>query len=542
MLRRLVVLLLVRAILAQGPAPAVRFRDVAHPSGLRFVLNHAPTPEKRIFESMAGGLATFDYNNDGRTDVFFTNGAARESMQKDSSDYFNRLYRNDGGMKFTDVTTDAGLAGRGFSIAAAVGDFDNDGNADLFVGGVGVNTLYRNSGSGKFQDVTPASGIDDPLWTAAAAWLDYDNDGRLDLWVTHYTPWPPAEDRFCGDRRAGLRVYCHPRFFPGLPNRLYRNLGGGKFEHVSARVGLNSTAMRGMGVAVNDYDRDGFIDVFITNDKGPNALFRNIGGRRFEEVGLAAGIALTDNGKAVSGMGTDFRDFDNDGLPDVVVAALYGETFPLFRNTGKGAFRDSTYSTGMARISTRFSGWGLGFVDFDLDGWKDVFATCSHVNDLIEKFEPTEYRQPNVVFLNKQGKFIDATPASGLALAPPRAHRGLAFADFNADGRIDAVTSSLLEPAEIWENTSATTGDWLIVRLHGMKSNRDGIGAHVRWGDQWNTMTTSVGYASSSHFGAHFGVPRGHAPDTLEVVWPGGKKQIVKSVKPNQVIVVTEEE
>ena len=526
---------------ASGPASPVRFRNVAEAAGLRFVLENEVTPEKRVIESFAGGLAAFDYNNDGRTDIFFTNGAAKTSMRKESPKYWNRLFRNDGGMKFTDATAEAGLAGEGYAMGAAAGDFDNDGNVDLFVAGVKRNVLYRNLGNGKFEDVTAKSGIADDEWAITAAWFDFDNDGRLDLWITHYSKWPPATDRFCGDAARNVRVYCHPKYFPGLPNRLYRNLGDGRFEDVTLRSGIAAYPGRGMGIAFADYDGDGFMDVYVTNDNEPNFLFHNLRNGKFDEVGLELGVALADGGKPVASMGADFRDYDNDGLPDLVIADLFRETFTLFRGAGKAGFRDITYPSGLGRLSTNISGWGPGLFDFNLDGWKDLFISCAHVNDLVEQFEPTQYRLSNHIFLNVGGVFQDGTAAAGPDFQRPSVHRGVAFADFNGDGKIDAVVSSLREPAELWENSSETTGDWLIVKLQGVKSNRDGIGARLKWGNQWNAMTTVVGYSSSGHFGVHFGVPKGQAPDTLEVFWPSGKKQIVTGVKPCQVLLVREE-
>jgi hypothetical protein len=527
-------------LLAAGSGGPVRFRNVAGAAGVRFTLDNDPLPEKRMIETMAGGLAVFDYNNDGRPDIFFTNGAAGLAMNKDAPRYWNRLFRNDGGWKFTDVTAEGGVAGQGYGMGAAAADFDNDGNVDLFVANVGGSILYRNLGNGKFQDITAASGIRDDLWAVAAVWFDYDNDGLLDLWVTHYAKWPAAMDRFCGDREKGVRVYCHPKYFQGLPNSLYHNLGNGRFEDVSVKSGVAQHLMRGMGVAIGDYDGDGFMDVFVTNDNAPNCLFRNLGNGKFEEVGLAAGVALMDSGKPVASMGADFRDYDNDGWPDLFVADLFNETFPVFRNTGKGDFRDAGYATRLGPRSAKMSGWGVGLFDFNLDGWKDLFYSCAHVNDLVEQFEPTRYRLPNAVFINEKGVFRDGSAEAGPDFQAPRAHRGLAFADFNGDGKIDAVVSALREPAELWENITETDGDWLIVKLQGVKANRDGIGARVKWGGQWNVMTTSIGYSSSNHFGVHFGVPKGQGADTLEVWWPGGGKQMVTGVKPRQVLVVRE--
>jgi hypothetical protein len=531
-----------RLLAAPGPAaPPVRFRNIAQAAGLRFTLDNAATPAKRMIETMAGGLAAFDYNNDGRPDIFFTNGAEPASMEKDSPKYWNRLFRNEGGMKFTDVTAEAGLAGAGYSMGAAAADFDNDGNVDLFVAGVGRSSLYRNLGNGRFEDVTARAGIRDSWWAVAAGWFDFDNDGLLDLWIVHYTAWPPPADRFCGDSGRKIRVYCHPKYFAGLPGRLYRNLGGGTFEDVSEASGIAAHAGRGMSVAFADYDGDGFLDAYVTNDNEPNFLFRNLGNGKFQESGFAAGAAIPDSGKPVASMGVDFRDYDNDGWPDLNITALAGETYPLFRNTGKGQFRDMTYPSRLGRAAAKVSGWGNGFFDFNLDGWKDLFTANAHVNDLVEQFEASRYRLPNSIFINENGVFRDGSADAGPDFQAARAHRGAAFADFNGDGRIDVVVSALGEPAELWENVTEPPGEWLVVKLTGVKCNRDGIGARVRWGNQWNLMTTAVGYASSSHCGVHFGAPAGQAAGSLEIWWPGGKKQVVTDLSPRHISNIREE-
>jgi len=345
-------------------------------------------------------------------------------------------------------------------------------------------------------------------------------------------------DRFCGDTVRQVRVYCHPKYFKGLPNRLFHNLGNGKFEEVTQSSGLAAHPGRGMGVAFADYDGDGFLDVFVTNDNEPNFLFHNLKNGKFEEVALLAGVAMLDSGKPVASMGSDFRDYDNDGWPDIVYVDLFQETWPLFKNTGKGAFRDATYSSGLGKLSAKKSGWGPGLVDFNLDGWKDLFVSSAHVNDLVEQFEPTAYKQPNQIFENRKGVFVDVGATAGEAFQTPRAHRGVAFADFNGDGRMDAVVSSLMDRAELWENTTETEGAWLLVKLRGTKSNRDGIGARVKWGEQWNTMSTNIGYSSSAHIGVPFG-SLSPAP-VLEIWWPSGVHQIVNDVKPNQVLQITE--
>ena len=492
-----------------------------------------------MIETMPGGVAAFDYNSDGLTDIFFTNGASIPSLEKDSPKFFNRLYRNEGGMKFTDVTLEAGVAGAGYCMGAAAADYNNDGYTDLFVAGVYRNILYRNLGNGKFEDVTKEAGIKSDKWSVAAGWFDYDNDGWLDLFVVNYAHWTPDFDRFCGDRDRNLRVYCHPKYFEGLSNTLYRNKRDGTFEDVTVKAGIATHIGRGMSVAFADYDNDGLMDVFVTNDNMPNFLFHNRGDGTFEEVGLQAGVALTNNGLPVASMGADFRDYDNDGLPDLNVTALAGETFPLFKNSGKGLFQDSTHQSRLGVLTAKRSGWSNGFFDFNNNGWKDLFTANSDVNDLIDLFQSTHYKQPNSLFANLgNGTFEDTSAEAGFTLA--RAHRGSAFADFDNDGKIDVVVSALGEPAELWQNVSPDVNHWINLKLIGTRSNRDGIGARIKLGNQFNHMTTAVGYASSSSAGVHFGTDKLEKIDRIEIRWPSGVVQVLRNVATNQVLEVYE--
>jgi hypothetical protein len=524
-----------------GPAVTIRFRDVAAKAGLGFVLENDPTPRKHLVETMAGGLAAFDYDGDGLTDIYFANGASLPSLEKTSSKYWNRLYRNVGGFRFQDVTEKAGVAGSGYSMGAAAADYDNDGHVDLFVAGVGKNILYHNRGDGTFEDVTEQAGIKSGVWSVGAAWFDYDNDGLLDLFVVNYVQWSPEFDRVCEDASRQVRVYCHPRYFDGLPNTLYHNEGNGKFKDVSQESGIASHIGKGMGVAVADYDHDGLPDVFVANDKMPNFLFHNLGHGKFEQVALEVGAGLLDSGNPISGMGVEFRDFNNDGLPDIAFAALAGETFPLLRNKGEGLFEDATYSSHMALASRKYSGWGIGMFDFNNDGWKDLFTANSHVNDRVELFEATEYKQHNAVFLNRgNGTFQDVSQTAGQDFLTPRAHRGAAFADFNNDGRVDVVVSALGEAPELWENITVGENTWLIFKMQGTKSNRDGIGAEIRVDGQANQMTSAMSYASSSHFGVHFGTGKVRLVGKVEIRWPSGTRQVLTNVRTNQVLRVRE--
>jgi len=533
-------IVLALAVFAEVDAPPpIRFVEQATAGQLNFVLENNPTEEKHMIETMAGGLAVFDYDGDGRPDIFFTNGAEVPSLKKTSVKYWNRLYRNEGGMKFRDVTEQAGLAGTGYDMGAAVGDYDNDGQPDLFVAGVNGSTLYHNLGHGRFEDVTAKAGIKNKGWAVAAGWVDFDKDGKLDLWLVHYTKWQLPDDRYCGDAKRGIRVYCHPKYFAGLPSTLYRNRGDGTFEDVTEKAGLGQFAGRGMSVAFADYDHDGYPDALVTNDNMPNFLFHNKGNGTFEEVGLLTGTALRDNGKPVASMGVEFKDYNNDGRPDLLITALAGETFPVFQNDGKGGFVDATYPSRLGAAAVKHSGWGLGLFDFNNDGWKDLFTANSHVNDRVEQFESYAYRENDSVFVNQRGTFTDVSEEAGLILK--KAHRGAAFADFDGDGRIDAVVTSLGEPTELWHNVSPTPLHWLILRLQGVKSNRDGIGAVIRLGNQYAEMTTTVGYASSADWGVHFGLGNTAIIDKIEILWPSGVKQILREVKADQVLKVREQ-
>lgn len=516
---------------------SVRFELLRLPG----VLENHPTTEKYLIETMAGGMAAFDYDGDGRVDLFFTNGAPVPSLVKQHPRDDNHLLHNEGRLHFRDVTAESGLAGDGYSIAASAGDYDNDGRPDLFVAGVNGNRLYHNDGGGRFTDVTERAGLTSHEWSVGAAWLDYDRDGLLDLFVVNYVQWSAGSNPVCTASSGGLRVYCDPRKFTGLANRLFHNRGDGTFEDVSVKSGIARAIGKGMSAAIADYDGDGYPDIFVANDTTPNFLFHNLENGKFQETAFAAGVALNDDGKPVSAMGADFRDYDNDGRPDIVFTALTGETFPLFQNLGKGMFRDATFASRLGPQTMRRGGWGIAIADLNNDGWKDIVSANSHVTDNIDLFSGDRYRLANSVFLNRgDGTFVDVTAQAGGAFQAARAHRGLVVADLDNDGLLDVVVTVLGEAPELWRNVTAGAGHWMEFQLTGRASNRDGIGAEISLQGQTNLQSSSVGYASSALVPVHFGLGDSRIVPRVRVHWPNGKIQLLSNVAGGRRITVPE--
>jgi hypothetical protein len=535
-------------LLSQPIVAPVVFEEVAGARGLRFVTEPGRTDRRYQPETMVAGVAVFDYNGDGWLDVYAVNGAPMTTLEKSGPEYWNRLFRNDGRGSFTDVTEAARVSGHGYDLGIVAGDYDNDGDSDLFVAGLRRNTLYRNNGDGTFTDVTEAAGLArrdskyGALWAIAGAFLDYNGDGRLDLFVSNYVVWDRETDPPCGD--PGSPDYCAPSRYEGLPNSLFRNNGDGTFAEVSAVAGIRAHIGKGMGIGVADFDDNGWSDVFVANDTTPAFLFMNNGNEKFTEAGFERGVALPERGAPVAGMGVDARDVDNDGRPDVFVTALTADMFPLFRNLRGGAFEDVTIRSAVGGISRPFTGWGNAIVDLNNDGWKDLFAACGGVLDP-RGAAGARVPMPNALFLNRgDGRFTDGSAGAGDAFARRAVHRGVAVGDIDNDGRMDVIVTSLEAPIELWRNVSPAPNHWLLVQLMGTKSNRGAIGARLEVatasGKQYNTATAGVGYGSSSDPRVHFGLGKDALVKTLTVRWPSGAVTTLTDVPADQVLRVRE--
>jgi len=529
----------------------IRFEEIAAKAGLNYITANGNTENKNQPQTMVAGVALFDYDNDGFLDIYLVGGAAIPSLKKETPEYWNRLFHNNHDGTFTDVTEKAGVAGAGYGSGIAIGDYDNDGWPDIFLANVTGNQLFHNNHDGTFTDVTAKAGVSGAMfqgkkmWSVGAGWFDYNKDGLLDLFVVNYCVWDVNKDPYC-PLKAGVRAYCHPKLYTSLHNTLYRNNGDGTFTDVSQDTGIAPHFGKGMSVSFADYDGDGFLDAFVANDTTPAFLFHNIRGKRFEEVGISTGVAYAPDGSTLSGMGSDFRDVNNDGFPDIWYTAVEHQSFPLLINSKHDDFDDRTVASGLQATSD-MSGWSNGIFDFDNDGWKDLFVARSNVMDNVNQLLPNRhYPEPNTVFRNTgEGNFIEATHAAGPDVEAEGAHRGAAFGDLDNDGRIDAVVTVLGGKVKLFHNITEGDSHWILLKLVGTKSNRMGIGAQIRitmadGHSQWNQVTTAVGYASSSDSRVHFGLGTSRTIKEIEVRWPSGIRQTLHDVVGDRVLTIEE--
>ncbi len=528
-----------------------RFVDTTATSGVHFQHQASHTANKYLIETMGSGVALFDYDHDGRLDLFAVNGApftapvAKGTVpQKTGPKYWNRLYHNNGDGTFTDVTEKAGLQGIGYGMGVAVGDYDNDGNEDLYVTAYGGNRLYRNNGNGTFTDVTEKAGVGGGGWSTSAAWVDLDGDGYLDLVVLRYIQWD-WDDLWCGQHQPGYRGYCHPDVFQPIVMLVYHNNGDGTFTEEAHKLGLDKPG-KGLGIAIADYDRDGHIDLFVANDSMEEFLYHNKGNGTFEEVGLDTEVAVDGEGRTYAGMGVDFSDYNNDGLPDLVITNLANQKYALYKNSGDGTFSYTSYMSGLGGMTLLHSGWGVRFIDYDNDGWKDLLVAQGHDLDNVDlTFPQIHYREHFMVARNIDGKkFVDVSSVSGPVFQQRWVGRGMAIGDIDNDGRMDAVVTENGGPLHILMNETETGNHWIGVHLVGHKSNRDGIGAVIKvvtsTGPQWETVTTSVGYLSSSDPRAHFGLGKDSTVKTMEIRWPSGIVQTLSNVAGDRYVTIDE--
>jgi hypothetical protein len=527
------------------------FVDITQKSGVNFRYQASHTSKKYLIETMGPGVALFDYDNDGRLDIFLVNGAPLDDPtplgtipKKSGSTFWNRLYHQKADGTFEDVTQKAGLQGEGYGMGVAVGDYDNDGYEDLYVTGFGGNHLYHNNRNGTFTDVTAKAGVGGSGWSTSAAWVDLDGDGYLDLVVLRYLDWDFA-DVWCGEHREGYRAYCHPENFKAVSPLVYHNSGDGTFTEVAAKLGLAKPA-KGLGVAFEDYDKDGHLDLFFANDSMLEYLYHNKGDGTFEEVGLTAAVAADADGRTYAGMGVDFADYRNTGWPSLLVTDLANQRYSLYENNRDGSFNYVSQETGIGKMTLLHSGWGVRFFDYDNDGWKDLMIAQGHDLDTIELTAPTlRYREHLLLAHNDRGKgFTDVSGESGEVFQQSWVGRGLAIGDLDNDGRLDAVVTTNDGPAYVLHNEIQTSNHWLLLKLVGHKSNRDAIGAQIKIvtgdGPQYAMVTTAGSYLSSGDKRVHFGLAKQTQASTIEIRWPSGITQTLRDVRADQILQIDE--
>jgi len=533
----------------QPPQPknAISFVDIVPSAGITFRHDNAASPEKYLIETMGSGCGWVDFDQNGLFDIYLVNGAATQ-VYKPQFPLRSALYRNNGDGTFTDVTTKAGVGAEGlFGMGVAVGDYDNDGFPDLFVLGYGRCILYHNNGDGTFTDVTARAGVENiGRWASSAAWFDYDNDGRLDLVIANYVDWSPERNFYCGDRGPGMRSYCHPDDFHGQAPTLFHNNGDGTFTDVSKSSGIGLKGGNGLGVVTFDYDNDGWQDIFIANDHMPNYLFHNNRDGTFREVGYLAGVSVSADGQFEAGMGTDAADTTGTGRMDLIVAHLDMQLARVYQNSGDGTFEDATFRSKISYATYHISTFGTRFMDYDNDGWCDLFMANGHVLDNIERYHAdTKYAEPKMMFRNTgRGVFENVSDQLGPDFQSPRVSRGAALGDFDNDGDLDILINNCGQAPQLLRNDGGNSNHWLEIFLIGTKSNRDGVGARVKVtaGDRvlYEQRKGGMSYQSAQDPRLHFGLSQHSSVDSVEIAWPSGITTKLSNLKADQIIAVKE--
>jgi hypothetical protein len=532
---------------APSGASTVTFVDIAHAAGITFCHDNAASREKYLIETMGSGCGWIDYDQNGLLDLYLVNGAATRAYTP-KQPLRSALYRNNGDGTFTDVTLRAGVGAEGlFGMGVAVGDYDNDGYPDLLILGYGRSILYHNNGDGTFTDVTARAGVANAgRWASSAAWFDYDNDGKLDLVIANYVDWSPERNFYCGDRGPGLRSYCHPDDFHGEIPTLYHNNGDGTFSDVSKSSGVGLKAGNGLGIVTFDYDNDGWQDIFIANDHMPNFLFHNNRDGTFREVGYMAGVAVSEDGQFEAGMGTDAADTTGDGRLDLIVGHLDMQLARVYQNLGDQTFEDATLRSKLSYATYHISTFGTRFMDYDNDGWRDLFMANGHVLDNIELYHAeTKYAEPKLMFRNTgHGVFENVSDRLGPDFARLRVSRGAAIGDFDNDGDLDILVNNCGQPPQLLRNDGGSANHWLEIFLIGTKSNRDAVGARVKVSAGelvlYDQRKGGMSYQSAQDPRLHFGLGQQTKVDAIEILWPSGTATKLTNIKADQIVAIKE--